>query len=167
MNKWTSESCSVMSDSLQSYSLYSLWTSPSRNTGVGSLFLLQGIFPTQGWSPGLLHCRRTLYQLTHKGSPHKIYHPSKKKKKSIYISHPNLKLWCGEKANYSQICLESSQNLTYVYQREVLNRTGSAKRRNGQTTMKPRAKGNNITFQLFQNPVKTKKKREGETKNLF
>ena len=30
--------------------------------------------------------------------------------------------------------------------------------------MKPRAKGNNITFQLFQNPVKTKKKREGETK---
>ena len=89
MNKWTSESCSVMFDSLRSYSLYSPWTSPSQNTGVGSLFLLQGIFPTQGWNPGLLHCRQTLYQLTHRGNPHKMYHPSKKKKKnylSIYLS---------------------------------------------------------------------------------
>ena len=31
-----------------------------KNTGVGSLFLLQGIFPTQGSNPGLLHCRQTL-----------------------------------------------------------------------------------------------------------
>ena len=28
----------------------------SLDTGVGSLSLLQGIFPTQGWNPGLLHC---------------------------------------------------------------------------------------------------------------
>ena len=40
-----------------------------QNTGVGSLFLLQGIFPTQGSNPGLPHCRRILYQLSHKGSP--------------------------------------------------------------------------------------------------
>ena len=32
------------------------------------LFLLQRIFPTQGSSPGLLHCRRTLYQLSYMGS---------------------------------------------------------------------------------------------------
>ena len=32
-------------------------------------FLLQGIFPTQGWNPGLLHCRQTLYRLSHRGSP--------------------------------------------------------------------------------------------------
>ena len=32
-----------------------------------SLSLLQGIFPTQGLNPGLLHCRRILYQLSHKG----------------------------------------------------------------------------------------------------
>ena len=32
-------------------------TSPGQNTGVGSLSLLQGIFPTQGSNPGLLHCR--------------------------------------------------------------------------------------------------------------
>ena len=58
-----------------------------QNTGVGSglvtklrltlmtpwtvacLSLLQGIFPTQGWNPGFPHCRRILYQLSHKGSP--------------------------------------------------------------------------------------------------
>ena len=28
--------------------------------------LLQGIFPTQGSNPGLLHCRRVLYQLSPK-----------------------------------------------------------------------------------------------------
>ena len=39
------------------------------NTGVGSLFLLQGIFPTQGSNPGLPHCRQILYQLSHKGKP--------------------------------------------------------------------------------------------------
>jgi len=36
--------------------------------GVGSLSLLQGIFPTQGSNPGLLHCRQILYQLSHQGS---------------------------------------------------------------------------------------------------
>ena len=36
----------------------------ARNTGVGCHFLLQGIFPTQGSNPGLLHCRQTLYPLT-------------------------------------------------------------------------------------------------------
>ena len=34
-----------------------------------SLTLLQGIFPTQALNPGLLHCRRILYQLSHQGSP--------------------------------------------------------------------------------------------------
>ena len=38
----------VLSDSLQPHELYSPWNSPSQNTGVGSLSLLQGIFPTQG-----------------------------------------------------------------------------------------------------------------------
>ena len=36
---------------------------------MGSLSLLQGIFPTQGSNPGLLHCRWVLYQLSHMGSP--------------------------------------------------------------------------------------------------
>ena len=61
--------CSVMSDSLQPHGLYSPWNSPGQNTGVGSLSLLQEIFPTQGSNPGLPHCKRILSQLSHKGSP--------------------------------------------------------------------------------------------------
>ena len=64
-----SESHSVMSDSLWSDGLYSPWYSTGQNIGVGSLSLLQGIFPTQGLNPGLLHCRQILYQLSHKWSP--------------------------------------------------------------------------------------------------
>ena len=41
------------------------WNSPGQNTGVDSLSLLQGIFPTQGSNPGLPHSRRILYQLSH------------------------------------------------------------------------------------------------------
>ena len=67
-----SESCSVVSDSLWPHGLYSLWNSPGQNTGVDSFTLLQGIFPTQGSNPGLLHCRQILYQLSHQGSPHVI-----------------------------------------------------------------------------------------------
>ena len=37
----------VMSDSLRSYGVYSPWYFPGQNTGVDSLSLLQGIFPTQ------------------------------------------------------------------------------------------------------------------------
>ena len=44
------------------------WNSPGRNTGVGCLSLLQGIFPIQGWNSGLLHCRRIIYCLSHQGS---------------------------------------------------------------------------------------------------
>ena len=36
---------------------------------MGSLSLLQAIFPTQGSKPGLLQCGQILYQLSHKGSP--------------------------------------------------------------------------------------------------
>ena len=65
-----SASRSVVSHSLQLYGLYCPGNSPGQNTGVGSLSLLQGIFPTQGLNPGLPHCRWNLYQLSHKGSPY-------------------------------------------------------------------------------------------------
>ena len=63
------ESCSVVSGSLWPRGLYSPWNSSGHNTGVGSLSLLLGIFPTQGSNPGLPHCRRILYQVSHQGSP--------------------------------------------------------------------------------------------------
>ena len=40
-----------------------------QNTRAGSCSLLQGIFPTQGSNPSLLHCRRIPYQLSHQGGP--------------------------------------------------------------------------------------------------
>ena len=39
-----------------------------KNTGVGSLSLLQRIFPTQEFNQSLLHCRQILYQLSYQGS---------------------------------------------------------------------------------------------------
>ena len=65
---YESESHSVVSDPLWPYGLYSPWNS-GQNTGVGSLSLLQVIFPTQESHPGLQHCKWILYQLSHKGSP--------------------------------------------------------------------------------------------------
>ena len=43
--------------------------SPGKNTGVGCLALLQGIFLTQGSNPGLPLCRWILYCLSHQGRP--------------------------------------------------------------------------------------------------
>ena len=54
---------------LRPHVLYNTWNSPGQNTGVGSHSLLQGTFPTQGSSPGLLHCRQIVYHLSHQGSP--------------------------------------------------------------------------------------------------
>ena len=75
---WQFESLSHVSFLLKVKSLSrvlsaNLWTVsrdfPGKSTGVGCHFLLQDIFPTQGSNPGLLHCRRTLYHLSHEGSP--------------------------------------------------------------------------------------------------
>ena len=61
---------SVVSDSVTSWTVCSPpgssvhGDSPGKNTRVGCHALLQGIFPTQGSNPGLLHCRRILYHLS-------------------------------------------------------------------------------------------------------
>ena len=82
--KWSeSEGRSIVSDSLRPHGIYSPWNSPGQNTGVGSLSLLQGIFLIQGLNPGFLHCRRILYQLSHKGSP----------KIDVIISHILAWIW--------------------------------------------------------------------------
>ena len=48
------------------------WDSPGKNTRVDCHFLLQGIFPTQGSSPGLLHLlhyRQILYRWATEEAP--------------------------------------------------------------------------------------------------
>ena len=67
------DASSVMFDSVQPHG----WTvacqtplsmdSPGKNTGVDCHSILQGIFPTQGSNPGLLHCRQILCHLSHQG----------------------------------------------------------------------------------------------------
>ena len=78
-------------DSLQPHGLYISWNSPGQSTGVGSLSLLQGIFPIQGSNPDLPYCRRILYQLSQKRSPQtgKAIRV-KKKKMYVYKSHSKL-----------------------------------------------------------------------------
>ena len=41
--------------------------SPGKSIGVGCHALLQGILPTEGSNPGLLHCSQILYHLSHQG----------------------------------------------------------------------------------------------------
>ena len=56
-------------EGMKSHGLYNPWNSPSQNTGMDNLSLLQGIFPPQGLKRGLLHCMWILYQLSHQRSP--------------------------------------------------------------------------------------------------
>ena len=61
----------VLSDSLRHHGQPSSSVhrdSPGKNTGVGCLALLQGIFSTRGLNPSLQHCRQILYHLSHQGN---------------------------------------------------------------------------------------------------
>ena len=55
--------------SIQLFATLWTWNSPGQNTGVTSLSLLQGIFPTQGSNPALPCYRQIFYQLSHRVSP--------------------------------------------------------------------------------------------------
>ena len=57
--------CSLPGSSVHGFSM----DSPGKNTGMDYHSLIQGIFPTQGLNPGLLHCRQTLYCLSYKEAP--------------------------------------------------------------------------------------------------
>ena len=57
------------SPALQAASLLSEPPGKPKNTGVGTLSLLQDIFLNQELNWGLLHCRWILYQLNYQGSP--------------------------------------------------------------------------------------------------
>ena len=59
--------CDPMDCSPPGSSIHGIFS--GNKTGVGCHFLLHGIFPIQGSNPGLLHCRQTLYFLSHQGRP--------------------------------------------------------------------------------------------------
>ena len=58
-----------------------------KNIGVGSLSLLQGIFPTQGLNQGLLHCRHILYQLSYQEA-----HPEHSATQSLQANSQDLEM---------------------------------------------------------------------------
>ena len=69
--------------------------SSGQDTGMGSPSLLQGIFPTQGSKPGLLHCRWIIYQLSYQGSPVRLKHIPKSLNLNLFsfnLIFPLLKL---------------------------------------------------------------------------
>ena len=68
LNTWDSERATVLSHSAMSTRLFCLWDSPDKNTAVGCHSLLQGIFPTQGWNPHLLHLQVDSLPQHHLGS---------------------------------------------------------------------------------------------------
>ena len=59
------QSCQTIRDPMDPIRLLCPWDFPGKNTGMRCHFLLQGIFPTEGLNPGLLHCRQLLYHLSH------------------------------------------------------------------------------------------------------
>ena len=73
------------------------WDFPGKNTEVGCHFLLQGILPTQGWNPCLLHWQADSLPLSHLGGPLKIT-PNYKESQLIHTAQqqenkePNLKM---------------------------------------------------------------------------
>ena len=109
MCKWTCAvlRCSVVFDSCDPMDCSPLGSSvhgdsPGKNTGVGCLALLQGIFSTQGSNPVLPHCRRILYCLSHRRSP------------QVYMDYVNI-WYLGEcsmyNVNYFYICMHSIDNI--------------------------------------------------------
>ena len=68
--KWAIREAQVIQSclTLWPHGLYSSWNSPGQNTGVGSLSLLQGVFPNQGSNQGLLYSRWILYQVSYQRS---------------------------------------------------------------------------------------------------
>ena len=74
-----------------------------KNTGVGSLFLLQWIFPTQELNWSLLHYRQILYQLSYQGS--------------VFCSFLNLEFKVCSRLDHPDpcSCKKSMFNQQYVY----------------------------------------------------
>ena len=91
MNVLVTQSCPTFwrPHGLQPTRLLCPQNSPDKTTGVGCHFLLQGIFPTQGLNPGLLHCRQTLYWLSHQGIPFTLWR-KKRKESEVAQSCPTL-----------------------------------------------------------------------------
>ena len=91
------QSCPILCDPMDTRLLHP-WDFLGKSTGVGCHFLIQRIFPTQESNPGLLHCRQTLYRLSHQPLWFLVNSmPSqkeRKRKKSCLINIPTSTIYC-------------------------------------------------------------------------
>ena len=71
------QSCPTLCDSMDC-------SPPGKDTRVGCHSLLQRIFPTQGSSPGLLHCRQILYHLSYEEALYHLVRAKKEKEKKTW-----------------------------------------------------------------------------------
>ena len=75
-----------------------------RNTGEGSLSLLQRIFPTQESNWGLLYCRWILYQLSYGEAPKEAV----SRKQNANLMYPSSNPRCASyELHHSDVCLKS------------------------------------------------------------
>ena len=93
--------------------------SPGKNTGVGCHAFFQWIFPIQGSSPGLPHCRWILSHLSHQRSPYYSLWKWKWKVQWYIISHP-LRCCYGNKVRSA---FSRGLKSTYWYQNVVKKNT--------------------------------------------
>ena len=122
---------SVVSNSLWPHGLQPTrllcpWDFPSKNTGVGCYFLLQGIFPTQGSNPCLLclllHWQVGSLPLSHLGKPQLICMSPKSWYailKDFETSYPIIASSC-----ISLLPKMSSENMQEIWDRYVIMRNG-------------------------------------------
>ena len=99
------------SPALQADSLPAEPPEKPKNTGVGSLSLLQSIFLIQEWNWSLLHCRKILYQLSYRGSHWgnaNLTHNEAGLHTCLNCYHQKDKCWprCGEQGNSRALMVE-------------------------------------------------------------
>ena len=128
-----------------SWTVQSLEFSRPEYWSVGSLSLLQGMFPTQGWNPGLPHCGLILYQLSYKGSPRilgslsllqRIF-PTQESNQGLLHCRQFFTNWAIREAQNSGKCSKMSKNdvlrqILWVY--HLLQIYGHLKRWKGEGT---------------------------------
>ena len=103
----------LRSPTLQVNSLPSEPTGKPKNTRVGSLSLLQGIFLAQEWNWDFLHCRQILYQWSYQRSPNLPLHLHKEREQQAYQARPlPLQVTATLRLTFSVLAVLSFQDLT-------------------------------------------------------
>ena len=97
------------------------WNSSVKNTAVGCQSLLQGIFPTQGLNPCLLHCRQILYHLSRQESSKSFHIANRISADKIWYKHVWMKLYSFIFERSSQVYLLTSFSILNHLQNEVLS----------------------------------------------